>query len=131
MAKVTIVGQAVVLESAVKLDDIKKLEKYAPEALVLHGGEDGKDPVFAVASGTDKINQNGVAFNHKSADGYAVTTFVTEDVGNVEEFVIDNLGKYLIDLEKVEAQIPAALEEVDSELENIKSKITVIGGTAE
>ena len=42
MAKITIAGDAVVVTSALKLEDIKTIEKYRRNALVLKGGEDGK-----------------------------------------------------------------------------------------
>ena len=56
MAKVKTMGQAIVVVSEVKLDDIKKIEKYRPEALVLKGGEDGKEEIFRIGTGAGKIN---------------------------------------------------------------------------
>ena len=44
MAKIVIAGDAVVVTSAMKLEDIKTIEKYRPKELVLKGGEDGKEP---------------------------------------------------------------------------------------
>ena len=41
MAKITIAGDAAVVTSAMKLEDIKTIEKYRPKELVLKGGEDG------------------------------------------------------------------------------------------
>ena len=41
MAKIVIAGEAVVVTSAVKLEDYRKVAKYRPKALVLLGGEDG------------------------------------------------------------------------------------------
>mgnify|MGYP007102082194 CR=1 FL=1 len=43
MAKITIAGEAVIITSALKLEDIKKVQKYRPKELVLKGGEDGKE----------------------------------------------------------------------------------------
>ncbi len=45
MAKVKTMGQAIVVVSEVKLEDIKKIQKYRPEALVLKGGEDNKEEI--------------------------------------------------------------------------------------
>ena len=47
MAKITIAGDAAVVTSAMKLEDIKTIEKYRPKELVLKGGEDGKEPIFS------------------------------------------------------------------------------------
>ena len=45
-------GQAIVVVSDVKLEDIKKIEKYRPDALVLKGGEDNKEEIFRIGTGT-------------------------------------------------------------------------------
>lgn len=50
MAKIVIAGDAVVVTSAMKLEDIKTIEKYRPKELVLKGGEDGKEPIFGVGT---------------------------------------------------------------------------------
>lgn len=42
MAKITIAGDAVVITSSLKLDDIKTIAKYRPKALTLMGGDDGQ-----------------------------------------------------------------------------------------
>ena len=44
MAKIVIAGDAVVITSALKLEDIKTIAKYNPKALTLMGGEDGRSP---------------------------------------------------------------------------------------
>ena len=51
MAKVKTMGQAIVVVSEVKLEDIKKIQKYRPEALVLKGGEDNKEEIFRIGIG--------------------------------------------------------------------------------
>ena len=61
MAKIVIAGDAVVVTSAMKLEDIKTIEKYRPKELVLKGGEDGKEPIFGVGTthGAGNINAVG------------------------------------------------------------------------
>ena len=53
MAKITIAGDAAVVTSAMKLEDIKTIEKYRPKELVLKGGEDGKEPIFCLLYTSD------------------------------------------------------------------------------
>mgnify|MGYP000937705903 CR=1 FL=1 len=63
MAKIVIAGDAVVVTSAMKLEDIKTIEKYRPKELVLKGGEDGKEPIFGVGTthGAGNINAVGAS----------------------------------------------------------------------
>ena len=51
MAKIVIAGDAVVVTSAMKLEDIKTIEKYRPKELVLKGGEDGVSAALFEADG--------------------------------------------------------------------------------
>ena len=70
MAKITIAGDAAVVTSAMKLEDIKTIEKYRPKELVLKGGEDGKEPIFAVGTtnGAGNINAFGASFGAETRD---------------------------------------------------------------
>ena len=49
MSKAIIAGEAVVVTSSMKLEDLETIAKYRPEALTLKGGEDGKEPIFAIS----------------------------------------------------------------------------------
>ena len=56
MAKVKVAGQAIVIISEIKLDDIKTVAKYRPAALTLYEGEgDDREPVFAIGIGEVRI----------------------------------------------------------------------------
>lgn len=128
MAKITIAGQAVVVTSALKLEDIKKVKKYRPDALILKGGEDGKEPIFALGVGADSINKFGVSFCQETRDDnkHAVLTMTTTyDGDNIEDFVADELGAAIINLNKLEEKLPGVIAEIDAEKETIKSNISV------
>ena len=99
MAKITIAGDAAVVTSAMKLEDIKTIEKYRPKELVLKGGEDGKEPIFAVGT--------------------------TNGAGDVKDWVADRLGAAIISLNKLEEKLPAVLDEIAAEKANVLSNITV------
>jgi len=83
MAKIVIAGDAVVVTSALKLEDIHTIEKYRPKALVLKGGEDGKEPIFAIGttSGAGNINEVGASFGRESHDEGKLAT-VTMVIGS-------------------------------------------------
>lgn len=129
MARITVIGGAVVITSAVKAEDIIKVAKYRPDALKLFGGEDGKEEVFRIGVGaTGSLNKFGAEFNGTSLDGSGCATitlghnFSGEDV---KEKIADYFGVSILNLNKVEAQIPAALQEIEAEKANIIANIQI------
>lgn len=130
MAKIVIAGDAIVITSALKLEDIQTIEKYRPKALVLMGGEDGKEPVFAIGTtdGAGNINKVGASFGRISHDDgkFATITMVTDGVtGDVREWVADCIGGAIINLNKLEEQLPPVLEEIAAQKAEVLSNITV------
>ncbi len=131
MAKIVIAGDAVIFTSSLKLNDIKTVAKYRPDELVLKGGENGKEPIFAVsaAEGTGKINQYGVTFTQETRDGakLATLTVLAKGVGDggMKEWVADQYGKALIYLNKLEAKLPGVLAEISAEKDSVMRNITV------
>ena len=130
MAKIVIAGEAVVVTSAIKLEDLRKVAKYRPDALVLKGGEDGKEPVFriGVCSGTGKINKYGAEFGAETHDDakLATITLVTDALeGDIREAVAEAIGASILNLNKLEETIPAVLAEIDAEKAAILGNITV------
>ena len=132
MAKITIVGDAVVVSSALKLDDIKTIEKYRPKALVLKGGENGEEPVFAIGTtnGMGNINEVGASFGRESYDDekLAVITMCTNGVAvdNIKEWVVDRIGGAIINLNKLEAQLPGVLTEIKIERDKVLESIKLV-----
>lgn len=130
MAKVQVVGNAVVITSGIKMKDIESLAKYNPDALILKGGEDGKEPVFAVAAGNaGGINCVGVTFNGETRDEQKLATLtmtINYTGDNVKEFIADKLGGALIKLNELEAQLPAAIEALNAQHAEVLANIDVI-----
>lgn len=130
MAKITIAGEAVVITSELKREDIELLEKYRPDALILKGGEDGKKPIFRVAttSGMGDINKFGAAFGGVTHDGAGLATITI--VGgvsgeDVREAVAEKVGTAILNLNKLEESLPAVLEEISAEKAAILANIEV------
>ena len=118
MAKVKTMGQAIVVVSEVKLEDIKKIQKYRPEALVLKGGEDNKEEIFRVGIGDGKINTYGASFCEETRDDekLATITMTTNYNGDdIKGFIADELGGALTNLGKLEKTLPEVLESIDKE----------------
>lgn len=129
MAKIVIAGDAVVVTSSLTLDDIRKVEKYRPEALILKGGEDNKEPIFSVGTAkSGSINQYGVTFASESHDEskLAQLTMTLCGVnGDVKEYVADKIGAAVETLNQVEATLPSVIEDIDAKKQAIIESITV------
>lgn len=122
-------GEAVVITSAAKLEDIRKIEKYRPDALVVFGGEDGKEPVFAVGLSSKRsgsINSFSIDFGGCNEDGFAqVTVSYCGPAENVKAHLADSIGPQLTMLGKLEESWPAVLAEIDADVERIMASIEI------
>ena len=130
MAKITIAGDAVVVTSTLKLEDIKTIQKYRPKELVLKGGEDGKEEIFAISavSGNGTIGEFGASFGNESHDEAKLATItlcMLNNVSDVKAWVADQIGGALINLNKLEEKLPAVLAEIKAEKEHVMSQIVV------
>ena len=128
-AKVNVVGDAMVVTSGAKLEDIKSIAKYRPEALILKGGKDNKEEIFrvGVTKGAGSINQYGVSFGKESRgdEGFAQLTLLLPDGKDAKEYISDTYGRALLNLEKLEGTFPGVLEEIGAEKARIEAVITV------
>jgi hypothetical protein len=125
--KVTIVGNAFVLTSSIKLETIKKLEKYNSDALVVcTRKEDEIVEVFRVMSGKKgSICNAGVVFATANKDGFAtVTDTIPENVKDKKQWVKDHYANVLFMLkglestiDDMEADIDKAFAELDEMIE--------------
>ncbi len=133
MAKLSILGNAVVITSEVKLEDIRTIEKYNRDALILKEDVEGeKVPVFGIATGSaGEINQNGATFADATRDDdkFAQITLCTcaaGITGDVKEWAADKFGKAITRLNKLEATIPAVLEQISADKAAVMANITVV-----
>ena len=131
MAKVTIAGKALVITSSLKLTDLETVKKYQPKALILMGGEDGKEAVFAVAAvrgSTGKISNIGVEFGEETHDDQKLATMtlmVPGDVKDMKEYVADKYGAALMNLAKLETALPAVVDSIAASKKSIMDNINV------
>ena len=132
MAKIIITGRAVVITSAMKLADLKTIKKYRPNALTLFEGEgEAKEPVFAigVGDGFGNIGKFGAEFGHANADGFAQITMCCDpkEGADIKEYVAENVGVSILQLNKLEEQLPAVIREIEAEKASIMDNIQVAG----
>lgn len=132
--KTSILGSAVVITSAIKLDDLKLVKKYKPEALtVWEKDEDGvKEPVFSASvfdgeEGT--INECGVVFGKANPDGFAQITMLVKAPADkdIKELVADSIGGGLMKLKAFEEYLPGVVDTLNAEHEAILGSIEVAG----
>lgn len=133
MANIKIAGDAVVIQSTLKADDIQLVKKYRPNELILKGGEDGKEPIFAINMTTGKggINEFGVSFSGATRDEgkYAcLTMLIPKDgsIASVEDWFVDTYGGAIINLNKLEAYLPSIIDEIAAEKAAVREVISVV-----
>ena len=130
MAKVTIAGKAIIITSALKLEELETVKKYQPKALVLLGGEDGKEPIFAVGvvrGSAGKIGNVGVEFGEETQTEKlaTMTLMAPADVKDMKEYVADKYGAALMNLAKLETNLPAVIGAIAAEKQLIMDNISV------
>lgn len=120
MAKLKISGNAIILTSDLKLETIKKMEKYNASALALF--EENKDgekcEIFKIGSGAvSNVNKYGITFAETNKDGLAVATILLpETVPNnaKKQFVKDVFGNTIFLLQDLEAAVKTSCEALNA-----------------
>lgn len=131
-ATIAVVGEAVVITSTLLLEDIKSVAKYRPEKLQLKGGADNKEIVFVIGVASNargSLNSVGAEFGNIPQDetGYATITIDRPRVDGMgtKEAVAERIGTAILDINKMEAILPAVIEEIANEKAAIMENITV------
>ena len=132
MAKIVIAGDAAVITSSAKLEDIKTLEKYRPKALTLtETNDDGKKEVafrVGTTAGAGDISKFGISFGSASHDENKLATLTIGIPSNVEdakEYAAEHFGYAVMLLNQVEDGFEEALADVKTEKEKVMSNISL------
>ena len=117
MAKIKIVGDAMVLVSTLKAEVISKLAKFRNADLTVK--DDKELPVYAVKVGyTASFNKMGVVFTGANASGFATCT-IALPIGiapaDKKQYATENFGSALIELNKHEATIATRATTLETE----------------
>lgn len=133
MAKIYLAGDAVVITSALSLESLRTVKKYRPETLHLYGGKENEVLIFSVlVDRGSAVCANAIAFNTATRDDEklaTLTTMLPESAKNtdVKEYLADEYGAVITNLNKIEAAIPAILEEIAAEKAAVMSNISIYG----
>jgi len=115
MATITIAGNSYVITSTVSMADLETVKKYRPSALAIVDSET-KETLFKVGIGSSSVSDYGVSFGGASNDDKKLATAtlsIPADIEDAKEYVLDKGGLAIANLNKVEAVIAAALDEID------------------
>lgn len=132
--KINVIGNAVILTSALKTSEIETLKKYSPKALsVFEVGDDGttKTEVFRVSTGSKGgVNDYGLTFDGTARDGSGLATLTipftgATDPDAVKKQIADQYGAAVAYVNRIEAAAPAALKAVKEAEKAVVDAITV------
>lgn len=131
MQKVKILGNSIKITTDLTVDEINKLQKYDPDALVLTKELPDKstEEYFRIAykEGKDSLSKYGITFPAKTSTGKAtITGLIPSDITNKKEFVNDHFSKIMRNLIEVEKQAKKAISVVDKEATAIDALIEII-----
>lgn len=131
MSKIKIAGNAIVVESDLKLEDIKTVKRYNEAALVLMEGEgDFKEPVFAIdvtTRGLGLINANGAEFGGATDAGNAIITMVVPGtVTDVKKWVGENLTGAIMRLNALEKVVAEVLTKIVADQKAVMDAIVTV-----
>lgn len=130
MAKISVVGEAVVVTSAIKMEDLQMVKKYRPDALILKGGEEGKTPIFGITANPagGSLTRVGAVFSSAAQDGSGLATLtmmLPRGIENIKEYIADAFGEGFTHLEEMEKLLPAVVADITADREAMMSKIVL------
>lgn len=131
MAKVSIVGNNLVVKSKYSLEDLKFLQRCNSRAMQLTTEIDGEvTTCFAIGiSSSPDISNHGITFSeHDHSDSkLATATFpLPQDLDDVKVFVSKEYAPCLVQLGKLEDQIGDCLADLNAARELISSSIDIL-----
>lgn len=125
-AKVTVVGEAAVITSALKLEDIQTAKKFRPDALKLI---EDKQTVYAIdvtERSSGAINNVGATFSTTTdAEGRATITLNADRSTDIKEEIQNKIGLALLKLKKIEDNFAEALAGINADKAAIAELIDV------
>lgn len=132
MANIKVIGDAMVVTSAIKMEDIKLLQRLDADSLVARDKND--EPVYAVFTGDSGfMGGTGIRFTGADNNGFATVTILLPPATQAqrEEFIKENyamaitalqtmeelLAEYLVDFKAKYNEAMQAVKFIDSETE--------------
>lgn len=126
--KIIIAGTTVTFVSPHTLEQLRKVEKYKPNALVLR--DDNGDAQFILSASHDAAITDAYAAYADSTPDENALACISMGLPNCNgkkatEVVADSYGPMIVKMNAIEAQITRALHDVDDMLRQVANDITV------
>lgn len=128
--KATVKFNTVFITSKYSVEDIERVKKYRPKALVLL--DDDKNPVYSigVTRGTESWKSYGIAFARNTVTGQKVACISVQLDGDmnadqIREQIRDAFGPALMYGDKIEAQMAEALDEISKDEASMNERISI------
>ena len=121
------------ITSKFNMATLKKVAKFRPEALNLTKGEGKEKTTVCVLSVGDKASYSpyGLVFAKDSVTAPNVATMAVElpstlkTTDDINEWVRDKFGLSIVNCEKIEAQVDAAMTEINADEAAMNAAITI------
>ena len=129
MVSIKVLGEVLVITSAIKAEDIKLLQKTNPRKLVLVENDEGKkSDVYAVSFKEDdsSFGMYGMVFGKANSDGYAQCTVHIAGTVDVNKFITDNLTTGISHLEQLEFQVNENAEYIRANNAAVLSRVELL-----
>ena len=135
MANIKIMNNVYSISSTLTPDVIAKVKKHRPDALALYTGT-GNDRhmtflVDFMPGVPGSVSNVGIVFDaasHTTA-GVCYTETIPADVNDVKDYVTEKVGIAILNLNKVETQVAAAMESISAEVAEIAASIVMENST--
>ena len=129
MANVKIIGNAMVLTSDLKVEELNTVKKYTKDGLKLKDEKGNEIFSIACTPGHSSISSYGVSYGEENAEGYAQASLVLDESIKAEErmaTVLDNYAIAIGNLKTLETYIREAYTGINKTVEEIKDSIEVL-----
>ena len=113
-AVATVIGNAIVVTSALKREELEEVIKYRPKAMTLYEKDEDekKHPVFAVAltkRDAGEITKNGAVFGELTDEAGHARLTMTFGPDKEKQDLIDEIGPAILKLNALEAVLAEQL----------------------
>lgn len=130
MSKVKVVGNAVVITSDLKAEELKNVKKFTKDGLKLKDAKGNE--IFSISckpNTESSISEYGICYGEVNAEGYAQATLLIDETVNAEkrvDVILDNYAIAIGNLNALESYIRETIVELSATIEGIKESIEVI-----
>ena len=125
--KTILFNDAVAFVSTMKMEDLKKIQKFNEKALVLVDDDGFETFAYKASNGSGAVAPMFIYFNEITDDGKAMVrvTVKGETTDDKKTYIAENFGAAISNAAQVEAGLTEVLAKINEELTAIKSAVQV------